>query len=45
MEALPLSITEPNAPAIIAVLEDFPIAELHEVLQRDGLYLPDICHW
>ena len=45
MEALPLSITEPNADAIITVLDDFPIVKLHEVLLRDGLYLPELSHW
>ena len=34
-----------NMNAIIGVLDDFAIADLHEVLVRDGLYLPDICHW
>ena len=50
MEALPqpsalaTAHNNPNA-AVIAVFDDFPIADLHEVLVRDGLYLPEICHW
>ena len=34
---------KPQGAAIIAVLDDFAIADLHEVLIRDGWYLPEPC--
>ena len=39
------ALDDPYSAAIIEVLEDFPLADLHEVLVRDGLYLPEPCHW
>ena len=27
------------------ILDDFVLDDLHEVLVRNGLYLPQKCHW
>ena len=29
----------------LVILDDFVLEDLHEVLVRNGLYLPQKCHW
>ena len=34
-----------EARATLMVLEDFTVDDVYEVLVRNGLYLPNKCHW